>query len=137
MSPEKLVEHVTKAFESSDFGPLLEHLDENIVWKSASRQPCAFRFGGEYRGRSGVMHVTAEIFMTLSFARFRATEIVSDGEIVWGLFDTVVRPRHSATPIAHETAVQFRIRDGRILEVSTFFDTAGFAQALAAAQTPA
>lgn len=134
MTPVELVQRVTEAFESSDFGPLLEHLDENIVWKAAQRIPGALRSAGIYRGRSGVLQVTSEIMMSVSFARLRPTEIVSEGEIVWGLFDTVVMPRKATNRIAYETAIRFRIRNQRFLEISTYFDTAGLAEALADAQ---
>jgi ketosteroid isomerase-like protein len=136
MTPVQLVQRVTEAFESSDFGPLLEHLDENVVWKAASRKGGPLRSGGIYRGRSGVLQVTSEILMTVTFARLQPTEIVSEGEIVWGLFDTVIAPRLGTRRIEYETAIRFRIRNRRFLEISPFFDTAGVGEALAAAQEP-
>lgn len=135
MTPVELVQRVTEAFESSDFGPLLEHLDENVVWKAAQqRSPSALRSTGIYRGRSGVLQVTSEILMTVTFAQLRPTEIVSEGEIVWGLFDTVVMPRTGSARIVYETAIRFRIRNQRFIEISSYFDTAGLAEALAAAR---
>lgn len=134
MTPIELVQRVTEAFESSDFAPLLEHLDENVVWKAAQRIPGSLRSAGIYRGRSGVLQVTSEILMSVTFARLRPIEIVSEGEIVWGLFETVVVPRKGSARIAYETALRFRIRNQRFLEISSYFDTAGLAEALAAAQ---
>jgi ketosteroid isomerase-like protein len=122
--PELLVRRVTNAFENGDFQPLLEHLDDDVVWKSASRQTGAFRFGGEYRGREGVLEVTSQIAMSVTFLRFRPLEIVSDGEIVWCLMDTKVVSRGNGRSIEYETALRVRIKNGRISELHSFFDTA-------------
>jgi len=120
---EGLVARVAEAYERGDFGPLLESLDENVVWISASANRAAFRFAGIYRGRAGVLEVTSQIAVTLTFLKYRPREIICQGETVWSLVDCEIVPLGAKRPVAFEMATRFRIRGGRILEYRGFVDT--------------
>lgn len=130
-SAEQLMKTVIEAWGEADLAPVLDALDENIVWKSASSyEGSEFVFGGEYRGRENVIALLSRLSTKYFFRRYTAKEIVSKGEIVWGLFDV----RGSYLPpggctqdrkiIVLESAFRWRIRDGKILEAQSFFDTA-------------
>ena len=132
MNPiELLMKTVIEAWGEADLGPVHAALDENVLWKSASScQAGVFRFGGVYRGKRDVMALLALLSTNYFFQRYSAREIISRDEIVWGLFDS-----HGAfiptggraedrKPIRLETAFRWRIRDGKILEAQSFFDTA-------------
>jgi len=134
VSAEELVAHVAEAYERSDFRPLLDHLDESVVWISASANRGAFRFAGTYRGRAGVLEVTSQIAMILSFRKYRPREIVSNGEVVWCLVDCELVPRGTNSIIPFEMATRFRIRDSRILEYRGFLDTEYLRAAMSAAE---
>ncbi len=63
------------------------------------------------------------------FSEYETKEIVSKGEVVWGLF--VVKGNYA--PVASgkaprslkfDTAMRWRVRNGKIIEAQTFFDTA-------------
>jgi ketosteroid isomerase-like protein len=121
---------VMAAFEKGDLEPLFKAIDDNIVWKSASTQTGDFRFSGEYRNRSGVVEVMSKFAMSYFVQRFAPVEIVSNGEIVWGLFDVhMVYQPMAENPQARRTvkldcAMRWRVRDGKILEHQAFYDTA-------------
>jgi ketosteroid isomerase-like protein len=121
---------VAQAFEQSDLRPLLDAMDDNVVWKSGSTVEGLFRFGGEYTDYHGVLEVTSQIAMTYTFRRFRPKEIMSSGEIVWGLFNIEADYREAgedspnSKPVKFECAIRWRVRDRKIVEHQAFFDTA-------------
>ena len=130
-SEEQLMKTVIEAWGEADVGPVREALDENVVWKSASScEDGTFRFGGVYRGRANVLTLLSTLSTNYFFRRYVAKEIVSSGEVVWGLFDVhgsylPAGGRESdRTRIHFETAFRWRIRNGKILEAQSFFDTA-------------
>jgi ketosteroid isomerase-like protein len=150
---ELLMKTVVEAWGQADLEPVRAALDENVVWKSASTcKDGVFRFGGVYRGKSNVLALLALLSANYFFQRYTMKEIISRGEIVWGLFDTdgayipTGGSDEDRKPIHFETAFRWRIRDGKILEAQSFFDTAALlvqqgnfrgAQPLATARTRA
>lgn len=130
VTPEALMRRVTKAFAANDTRPLMDVIDDNTVWKSASAPDGPFQFGGAYRGRAGIAEVTSSIFSAYTFYRFEAKEIVESGEIVWGLFEVEAsyHPKKDrnrpAIPIRYDCAMRWRVRNGKLIEYQSFFDTA-------------
>jgi len=132
MTPEEqLMKTVIEAWGEADVGPVREALDENVIWKSASScDNGTFRFGGVYLGRANVLTLLSTLSTSYFFRRYVAKEIVSRGEIVWGLFDvdgSYVPPgvhEIERKLIQFEIAFRWRIHNGKILEAQSFFDTA-------------
>jgi ketosteroid isomerase-like protein len=125
MTPEALMRHVAKAFAHSDLQPLLDAVDENTVWKSASAPSGAFRFGGDYQKRAGVVEVTSLIATAYHLHRFEPREIVPHGdEVVWGLFDMEAQYRPTGRILKITVAIRWHVRNGKLLEHQAFFDTA-------------
>jgi hypothetical protein len=132
MTPaELLMTTVLKAWGEADIGPALEALDENVIWKSASScEGGMFRFGGTYRGKANVVALLSTLSANYFFRQYSAKEVMSKGEVVWGLFDVQGSYLPSGASgserrqINLETAFRWRIRDGKILEAQSFFDTA-------------
>jgi ketosteroid isomerase-like protein len=130
MTPaELLMKTVVEAWGRADLGPVREVLDESIVWKSASTsEGGVFRFGGVYKGKAEVIALLSKLSTNYFFRGYTAKEIISKGEIVWGLFDShgsyIPAGGRTRKSIILETAFRWRIRDGKIVEAQTFFDTA-------------
>ena len=132
MSPaELLMKTVVEAWGEADIRPALNALDENVVWKSASScEGGVFRFGGTHYGRANVVALLSTLSTNYFFGRYVTKEIVSRGDVVWGLFDMQgdylpSRGQESdRKTFKLETAMRWRIRDGKILEAQSFFDTA-------------
>ncbi|MBC8036360.1 MAG: nuclear transport factor 2 family protein [Rhizobiales bacterium] len=129
MDGADLMRKVVAAFEKSDLQPLFDAVHENIVWKTASQQEGLFRFGGEYKDRSGLLVILANLSKDYTFYRFHPKEIISAGDIVWGHFDVGLffDPKGAGEAKKHitlEMAVRWRLEDGKIIEHQGFFDTA-------------
>ena len=127
MSSVALMKRVAAAFEKSDLQPLFDAIHEKIVWKSASAVDGFFRFGGTYLGSVGVKEVTARLATKYSFHRFTPKEIVSSGDVVWGLFhvEGTYHPRGSKpVKVEFEVAIRWRVKDQKVVEHQAFFDTA-------------
>jgi len=130
MTPEALMRKIAAAFEQADLQPLFDAVDDETVWKSAAGSKNHFRFGGEYKKRAGVIDVTSHISTSYYFWHFKPKEIISHGEIVWGLFDVEAdykpadKPRQRPKYVFFECALRWRVRDNKIIEHQAFFDTA-------------
>jgi ketosteroid isomerase-like protein len=129
VSGEMVMRRVAAAFEKADLRPLFDAIDDDIVWKSAAGEGGPFAFGGVYRNRAGVLEVTSHIAARYAFSRFSPREIVSSGDIVWGLFEVegeyfaaAPGPR-LGKPCRFDYALRWRLRRGRIVEHQGFFDT--------------
>ncbi|HYJ34828.1 MAG TPA: nuclear transport factor 2 family protein [Rhizomicrobium sp.] len=134
MDPEKLMRHVVKSFEETDLEPLIEALHDDVVWKSASKQENVFRFGGDYYSKLGVLDALSHILMDYTIHHMRPREILASGNVVWGLFDVELDYDHKGMDpvgksdqnkaIELEVVIRWRLRDGKIIEHQSFFDTA-------------
>ncbi|MGH6670444.1 MAG: nuclear transport factor 2 family protein [Xanthobacteraceae bacterium] len=122
---KKLMHHITKAFEQSDLRPLLEALDENIIWNSATNvKSDDLRFGGSHVGIEQVKEVLATIAADYQFRRFHPIEIVENDNIVWGVFDTTIQHTTTKKVVNFLCALRWRVRNGKLVEHHAFFDTA-------------
>src|SRR5947207_12721617 len=123
MSAETMRE-VVEAFAQADLRPLFEAIAEDVVWKSGSTEPGIFLFGGTYTGRFGVLEVTSLLSTGYIFRRIIPKEIVSSGEVVWGLFqaegDYYPGGGLSKNPFAIELAIRWRVHEGKIVEHQSF-----------------
>ncbi len=134
MTPEALMRRLAKAIENSDLQSLVAAVDEQVAWHVGTRQPGIFGLGGTYLSRAGLLEVTAKIATQLNFYRFEPKEILAGDEIVWGWFD--VAATLIGRPTQHvqcDFALRWRVRNGKILESRSFYDTADVAAQFAAA----
>ena len=126
--------HVVESFEQTDLEPLIEALHDDVVWKSASKQENVFRFGGNYYSKLGVLDALSHILMDYTIHHMRPREITASGNVVWGLFDVEldydakgldpVGNSDQSKAIELEVVIRWRLRDGKIIEHQSFFDTA-------------
>ena len=123
---------VVEAWGRADIRPLFDALDENIVWKSAALAGQGmFRVGGgEFHGREHVIALLSKVSTAYFFSEYETREVVSKGDVVWGHFVArgsyaPVGGSRSPAPIVFETAMRWRVRNGKIVEAQSFFDTAG------------
>jgi len=132
MNAEEVMRRAVGAFGEGDLRPLFEALDDDILWTSGSGPGGPFRFSGEYRGRSGVEQALSGVFGGYRFQRLDEKEIVSSRDIVWGQFNAVVvyapylMTWVSPREISFGLGVRWRMKNGKIIEHTGFFDTASF-----------
>ena len=128
MSAE-LMRDIIAGFSRSDLRPLLDALQDDVVWKSASRHGGPFSFDGDHRNRAGVREVLSNIAKDYTFHRMEPKEVVVAGDVVWGCFDVALSydakgKGINPVPIEFEVAIRWRMKDGKIIEHQAFFDTA-------------
>ena len=124
MTPEALMRKVATNFERGDLQPLLDAIDENTVWKAGPLQSNGpLRFGGEYKKRPGILEITSLLATLYVFQRFEPREIITSGEVVWGLFDIEGEYRPTSKSVKLVAAVRWQVRNDMILEHQGFFDT--------------
>jgi len=120
---------VIAGFEKSDLGPLFAAMHDEIVWKSGTQHDGLFRFEGEYKTRSGVSDLLASFSLNYTFHRLVPKEIVAIGDVVWGHFEVALSfdPKGSGVVSKNvdlEMAIRWRLKNGKIIEHQSFFDTA-------------
>jgi len=124
---ETLMCAVLEALGNGRPQPLLDAVHEDVAWKLAVTQKGFFPFGGEYHGRAGVAQSLADFARRYAFRRFEPRELLSKGEIVWGLFDVLIEQIEegpaSRSTIATQIAIRWRVRGNKILEHQAFADT--------------
>lgn len=131
MTPsEELMKTCIEAWGQGDLAPVRAALHDDVLWISAATEwDDQLRSGGVHRGRAKVIALLAKIATGYFNTACKAKEIVSSGEIVWGLFDFRARYTGAAgkadKTVQTEMAFRWRVREGKIIEAQTFFDTAG------------
>jgi ketosteroid isomerase-like protein len=130
MNPEALMRRVAETFEEGDLRPLFDAIHPDIIWKSGASTGGGLPFGGTYKRREGVLTVTSQLSAAYVFRKYRPKEIVCAGDIVWGLFEVEgshLEDDRSAQSIAAdfqlECAIRWRLRQSKIVEHQSFFDT--------------
>jgi hypothetical protein len=111
MTSEELMRTAIEALGRGDAAPYEAALHDNVIWRSA-REPDPDSDG---QGRENVTVLLEKIASaTTDFRRhWHARDIVSRGDIVWGLFDA----EDSETA---EMLVRWRMQDGKIVYAQTF-----------------
>jgi ketosteroid isomerase-like protein len=131
MTPsEELMKRCIEAWGEGDLSPLRKALHDDVLWISATTEwDDRLRFGGVTRGRAEALAVLAKAATTYFTTFAKAKEIISSGEVVWGLFDCKARyvgnPDSADRTVSAEVAFRWRVRNGKILEAQAFQDTAG------------
>ena len=126
---EELMKNCVEAWGEGDLVPVRKALHDDVVWISAKTEwddrLCS---GGVHRGRANVLALFAKIATGYLTTFCRAKEIVSSSEIVWGLFEfrakRIGNGDKADRTVTIEMVFRWRIRDGKIVEAQTFFDTA-------------
>ncbi len=111
--PEELMKTAIEALGRGDAAPYEAALHDNVVWRSA-REPDP-QSDGTHQGRENVAALLEKIATaTTDFRRqWHARDIVSRGDIVWGLFD-------AEDSDSTEMLVRWRMQDGKIVYAQTF-----------------
>lgn len=130
MTPELLMQSVTRALERGDTRPLLDAIDDEIVWTTGAKQKGFFPFGGTYKGRRGVEEMLSDFSKRFRYRRISLREVASNGDTLWAIADVELESTETSyvqgTPavISTEIAIHWRLQNNKIVEHQGFFDTA-------------
>lgn len=115
------------AYESGDFAPIYEALDEDVTWASNSLAN-HYRFGGVRRGRAGVVEALSMIAVDYEISRYEVVEMIGEGDVVWATSMLSLFDRKTARPLTFPLVNRWQFKDGKIVSCSEFFDTAAVLQ---------
>jgi len=121
---KELMERVIRSYAEGDLRPLFEAVDENVIWITSSPGTDFLPFGGTYFRSVGVSLASAEVFSTYQFQQFEPVEIVTQGDVVWGLFRIEALHHPSGNIVHADYAMRWCVRFGRIVHHQGFLDTA-------------
>jgi len=112
------------AYLQGDLAPLRAIASDDIVWDSNARRS-QFRFGGIFKGRVGLQEALALIASEFAMLKYDVQEIVGEGDIVWALSDVILSEHKTGKRASFRLANRWQFRDGKLVELTEFFDTAG------------
>ncbi len=107
MFSKELMKQAVEALSRGDATPYEAVLHEDVVWCAPD--------SAMHQGREEVAALLKKI-ADATAAPCLAREIVSRGEVVWGMFDAARDDATGATSVL----VRWRLRDGKIVHAQTF-----------------
>ena len=131
-----LVGRILEAYGESDFSPLREVLDPKVVYHSHSPREF-FRFAGRHEGLADGVAALSAIASDYTIHGIKVHELVGEADIVWATTDMDYTDRRHKKRLTVRVASRWQIRDGRLISVDEYFDTADTAlkQGLATARS--
>ena len=122
-----LVRRITQGLGANDMRPLIDALDDHVVWKSNSLPPY-FRFGGEHLNRHGVLDLLAKVSSEYTFIRYVPDHLTEAGDEVWAICDVAAHHLPTDRTVTGRFAFRMVFRGGKLVTYEGFFDTAGVLQ---------
>ncbi|MEI9885574.1 MAG: nuclear transport factor 2 family protein [Rhizomicrobium sp.] len=117
------VRHILGAYAQSDLEPLLQAIHPDIVW--ITQAPSAYYpFGGRHEGRAGTLAGVAKIATVYSLNRYDVVELVAEGDVVWLTANLDFTHRKSGARLQFQLVGRWEFRDGKILKLTEYFDSA-------------
>jgi ketosteroid isomerase-like protein len=124
LSNKNLMLSVVRAFKEGQVEPLFAAVGHNVVWKT-NAPPEFFRFGGTRIGHAEVKAHVSLVFAQYHFVRFEPKVILTQGEMVLGQFEVEAFHQRTGRTVKCDISLRWTIRNGKIAEHTSFFDTAG------------
>ena len=110
-----LVQRVLAAYAQSDLEPLLQVIDENVVW--ISQGPVQhYAFGGKHMGRAGVLAAMSKLAMEYQLHDYNVVELVGEGEVVWMTAQVDFTHRRTKKNLSFPIVSRWQIPDGKVGE---------------------
>jgi ketosteroid isomerase-like protein len=97
-------------------------------WVSGS--PERLPFAGTFRGPEGFDHWRSALSAAVTYERFRVADEIASGDEVVHIIDAAGHANATGRPYASQVVRVFTVRDGRIVRVRSYFDTAAYEAAL-------
>ena len=114
------------AYSEGDFGPLRALLDAGIVYQSRSPKKI-FRFGGRHEGMADAVVALAALASDYTIHHIEIRDMVGEGDVVWVTNDIDYTERRTGVRLVVPVAARWEFRDGRIVSIEEFWDTADVA----------
>ena len=128
-TPLELVQQTYAAFGSGDVPTMLAGMADTIEWNS--HYPAVVPFGGLWRGHEGVITLLTGIGAALDVQRFEIAEFIAQGNKVVAIGFEEATAKPTGRSYRNEWVHVWTVRDGKVVEIRTYNDTAAVAAAFA------
>lgn len=124
----QVVQDLYAAFGRGDMDGIFKVLDEEIDWTFNGR-PSDIPFGGHFRGHDGMLNFFGTVAQACEVLEFGPQEVMSFGNHVLSLGHERVKARATGKQFETDWAHLFTIRNGKIVRLREYYDTAAMAEA--------
>ncbi|HLM59037.1 MAG TPA: nuclear transport factor 2 family protein [Pyrinomonadaceae bacterium] len=124
---QRVVQSVYEAFGRGDAAGVLAACAEEINWRFPPSE--VVPYFGERRGHQGVIEFLTRIGGAVEFEEFEVRELIPAGDRVVALGRERGRVRATGKTFENEWAMFYTLRDGKVVELRSYEDTAAVADA--------
>ena len=105
-------------------------LAEDVEWWAAGLRE-TLPWAGTWRGRSGVAEFFRVLDAEMDYQKFDAEELISDSDHVIAVVTASGHAIRTGRPFESHIVREYLFRNGKIIRVRNFYDTAAYERALA------
>lgn len=127
-NPIQVVQELYAAFGQADITAILNLLDEQVDWHFVGR-PQDVPFAGQRQGHQQMIDFFVTIDQTCEVLEFGPHEVIPMGDHVLALGHEQVRVKATDHIFETDWAHLFTVRDGKVVRLREFYDTAVMAAA--------
>ena len=127
----RVVQNLYAAFGGGDMPGILATLDEEVDWLFNGRTSDV-PFAGHYRGHEGMLRFFGTVGPLVEIHEFGPTEVHTFGDHVLALGHERVGVRATGKRFGTDWIHFFTVRDGKIVRLREYYDTATMAEAFRA-----
>lgn len=128
-SNRDIVEQLHKARPYSQALLASPALAEDVEWWAAGMRE-HLPWAGTWRGRTGVEEFFRILNAEMDYEKFEAEELISDGDHVIAIVSASGRAIRTGRPFESHIVREYTFRNGKIVRVRNFYDTAAYERAL-------
>jgi ketosteroid isomerase-like protein len=117
-------------FQTGNIPALIERLSDDVSW-TTNYPPEIVPHGGSYSGKAAVVTFFERLGASTDFSKFDPYEFISTGDRVVALVAMTATPRATGISVSTESAMVFRVRDGKLSEFREYGDSLAIVAAYA------
>ena len=123
----EIVQKVYACFGAGDLPGILALQDDDVVWRLPGAP--AVPYAGEYHGKDGVMRFFQNISEAAAFEDFEVKAIAAEDDRVIVIGSERLRSNATGKKVVNDWAMYWTLRDGLVVSMTSFEDTAALAEA--------
>ena len=120
------VRRVLSAYGEGNIAPLRDLLDPEVIYHSNSPKEL-FRFGGRHQGLAAGIVALSALASDYTIHHIAVHDLVAEGDVVWVTMDMDRTDRRNKLRLVVRVAARWEFRNGRIVSVEEYWDTADVA----------
>lgn len=129
----QLVKQAYEKFGNKDIEGLLDHLSNDISWKTPKIEGADFT--GERTGREAVGEFFKQVYESEDFSKFEPTDFIAQEDKVIVLGSSAATVKSTGRSAESDWVHVFTFSDGKVTGFQEYFDSAAFEHAYQKATT--